>query len=74
MLNKDKNEDRILARSMAEELTAEEIEMVSGGCDLNTSGCTQSTCSSSDNNSCDLDTCGDTGDIEPDPPGAGQQF
>lgn len=48
------NDDtRILARSLARELTSEEIAIVSGG------GCTASTCTASDNNSCDLDQCGD---------------
>lgn len=47
---------RILARSLARELTADELAIVSGG-----TTCTKSTCSASDNNSCDLDQCGDTG-------------
>lgn len=45
---------RILARSLARELTADELALVSGG-----SSCTKSTCSASDNSSCDLDQCGD---------------
>lgn len=45
---------RILARTLARELTNEEMEIVSGGV-----ACTKSTCSASDNNSCDLDQCGD---------------
>lgn len=50
----NRNDDsRILARSLARELTSEEIALVSGG------GCTASTCTASDNNSCDLDQCGD---------------
>jgi hypothetical protein len=49
------NEERILSRSMARELSEEEMEFVSGGFT-----CTKSTCSGSDNNSCDLDQCGDT--------------
>lgn len=54
------NEDtRILARSLARELTSEEIEIVSGG-----SSCTKSTCTASDNNSCDLDQCGDNSDAQ----------
>lgn len=48
---------RILARSLARELTIEEIEIVSGG--ARAAACTKSTCSASDNNSCDLDQCGD---------------
>ncbi|MBL8300638.1 MAG: hypothetical protein JNN30_20050 [Rhodanobacteraceae bacterium] len=51
---KKNEETRILARSLARELTAEEIDLVSGA------GCTRSTCSASDNSSCDLDQCGDT--------------
>lgn len=51
------NDDtRILARSLARELTSEEIAIVSGGL---AATCTKSTCSASDNNSCDLDQCGD---------------
>jgi hypothetical protein len=48
-----KEEARILARSLARELTSEEIDLVSGA------ACTRSTCSASDNSSCDLDNCGD---------------
>jgi len=63
-MNKEKNQPRILARFMAKVLTVEEIDLVSGGGSCTqTSGCTASTCSSSDNNSCDLDTCGDTKDV-----------
>lgn len=50
---RNNEETRILARSLARELTSEEIDLVSGA------GCTKSTCSASDNNSCDLDNCGD---------------
>jgi len=49
---------RILARSLARELTSDEIAIVSGGV-----ACTKSTCSASDNNSCDLDQCGDTSSV-----------
>jgi hypothetical protein len=49
---------RILARSLARELTNEEMEIVSGG-EARAAACTKSTCSASDNNSCDLDQCGD---------------
>lgn len=51
----NKNEStRILARSLARALTTDEVALVSGGV-----VCTKSTCSASDNNSCDLDQCGD---------------
>ena len=50
---------RILARSLARELTSDEIAIVSGG-----ASCTKSTCSASDNNSCDLDQCGDFNDSQ----------
>lgn len=53
MEKNDNDSTRILARSLARELTNEEIAIVSGG------ACSASTCSSSDNNSCDLDQCGD---------------
>lgn len=53
----NKNEEtRILARSLARELTSAEIDLVSGA------GCTKSTCSASDNSNCDLDQCGDLSD------------
>lgn len=55
-LSNSKGNVRILARSLARELTAAELELVSGG---DTSGCSKSTCSGSDNNSCDLDNCHD---------------
>lgn len=51
---KNGNDKRILARSLARELTAEEMSLIAGGI-----ACTRSTCSGSDNNSCDLDNCGD---------------
>lgn len=57
-MNMKSNDDtRILARSLARELTSEEMEIVSGG--VKGASCTKSTCSASDNNSCDLDQCGD---------------
>ncbi len=49
-------EQRILARGLARELSLEEMSIVSGAF-----SCTNSTCSGSDGkNNCDLDQCGDT--------------
>lgn len=46
-------QERVLARFLARKLTAEELEMVSGG------GCgdSGSSCSGSDHSTCDLDNC-----------------
>ncbi|QDE40692.1 hypothetical protein FIV34_16500 [Luteibacter pinisoli] len=50
----DSGEARVLSRFLARKLSAEELEMISGG------SCgwpTASTCSASDHNPCDLDNC-----------------
>lgn len=60
MTTETKPGTRILSRSLARELSAEEIAIVSGG----SSSCTKSTYTGSDNTRNDLDHCGDFGSID----------
>lgn len=54
------NNARMLGRMLARELTLDELEVTSGG--VAAKNCSKSTCSASDNKSCDLDVCADNWD------------